>query len=203
MNRISRLEQEQDAQNAKKKNEITAYQPELKGMMNGLRSLDDKMADLVERIEEAEERLFEAEGLGVEVDGRLNDLEVKSEELEEELEALKDDFDDFDDFDGVHRAKQEENHTPKPKESESRVHILNKEEPPSTSKSIKAESPEMANRDDNSTNTTTTITTVILAQSPFLKAFSLKRRLSESNLLEDRQLHPTERSRKLSNELSS
>lgn len=191
------MEQEQDAQNAKKKekkNEITAHEPELKGMMNGLRGLDHKVTELIERMEEAEERLFETERQGMEVDSRLNDLEVKAEELEEELDALKDGFDEEDEEDEVRRAKQqEENHKSKPEELESRVTVPNEsKEPPPAPKTIKTE---MVNQDDI---VNSTITTIILAQPPFPKTFSLKRRLSDSDLLEDRQPHPTERSRGLS-----
>lgn len=203
MNRVSRLEQELDAQNAKRKNEITAYQSELKGVVNGLRGLDDKVAELVERMEEAEERLFGTERLGVEFEVRLNDLEVKSEEHEEELDALKDGYDDYDDDGGdeePRRTKQEENHEPEPKELESRV-VENTDEPkePTTSKPVKAEPPEGKHQDGKENETTTTITTVIVAQPPFLKAYTLKRRLSESCL----ELHPTKKTRNQSDSLSS
>lgn len=204
MNRISRLEQEQDAQNAKKKkHETTAHQPELKGMMNGLRSLDHKMSELVERMEEAEERLFGAERQGMEVDSRLNELEVKSEELEEELDVLKDTFDEEDEEDEIRRAKQEENRMSGLKRLESRAEVPiepPKEQPSSTPKQIKTEPPEVVNQDGSDTNTSTT---VVLAQPPFLKTFSLKRRLSDSDLPEDRQPHPTERSRALTGSFSS
>lgn len=196
------MEQEQDAQNAKKKNEITSHQPELKGMMNGLRGLDDKITELIERMEEAEDRLFGAERQGMEVDSRLNDLEVKSEELEEELDALKDGFDEEDEEDEVCRAKEEENLESKPKALESRVEVLSepKKQPPPASKPIKTE---VVNQDDSVHNAIATTTTVILTQPPFPKTFSLKRRLSDSDLLEGRQPHPTERSRGLSGSLSS
>lgn len=203
MNRISRLEQELDAQNAKKRIETTAYQPELKEMMKGLRGLDSKVVELSERVEEAEERLFGTERLGMEIEGRLNELEVKSEELEEEIDALKDGFDEDDnEEEETHRAKQEEkNHRQEPKELESRVvEILDEptEQPAPRTKTVKTEPLEVEHQDDNKINTTTTIATVILAQPPFLKTFSLKRRLSDSNLLEDRQPHPAKKSRGLS-----
>lgn len=171
-------------------------------MMNGLRSLDHKMSELVERMEEAEERLFGAETQGMDVESRLNELEVKSEELEEELDVLKDSFDEEDEEDEIRRAKQEENRMPEPKRLESRaeIPIEPKEQPSPTSKQIKTEPPEVVNQDDSGTNTSTT---VVLAQPPFLKTFSLKRRLSNSDLLEDRQPHPTERSRVLTGSLSA
>lgn len=182
---------------------MTAYQPEIKGMMNGLRELDNKVNELVERMEEAEERLFGIERLGMEVDGRLNDLEVKTEELEEEVDALKDGFDDEDEEDELYRTKQEESHRPEPKELESRVvEILDepKEQPTPNSKSVKIEPPEVSDEKNNTTtSSTTTITTVILAQPPFLKTFSLKRRLSDSSLLESTQQHPGKKQRGLSN----
>lgn len=203
MNRISRLEQEHDAQNAKKKkkHETSAHQPELKGMMSGLRSLDHKMAELVERMEEAEERLFGTERQGMEIDCRLNELELKSEELEEELGVLKDGFDEEDEEDEVRRAKEEENRMSGLKQLESRPEIPTEpnEQPPSASKQIGTGLIEVVNQDDRSTTTTA----VILAQPPFLKTFSLKRRLSDSDLLGDRQPHPTERSRVLTGGLSA
>lgn len=171
-------------------------------MMNGLRSLDHKMSELVERMEEAEERLFGAERQGMEVDSRLNELEVKSEVLEEELDVLKDSLDEEDEEDEIRRAKQEENRMPELKRLESRAEtpIEPTEQPSSTSKQIKTEPPEVVNQDGSGTNTNTT---VVLAQPPFLKTFSLKRRLSDSDLLEDRQPHPTERTRVLTGSLSS
>lgn len=203
MNRISRLEQERDAQNdkKKKKHETSAHQPELEGMMNGLRSLDHKMAELVERMEEAEERLFGTERQGMEIDCRLNELELKSEELEEELGVLKDGFDEEDEEDEVRRAKEEENRMSELKQLESQPEIPTEpnEQPPSASKQIGTGLIEVVNQDDRSTTTTA----VILAQPPFLKTFSLKRRLSDSDLLGDRQPHPTERSRVLTGGLSA
>lgn len=196
------MEQEQEAQNAKKKNKITSHQPELKGMMNGLRGLDHKVTELIERMEEAEDRLFGTERQGMEVDSRLNDLEVKSEELEEELDALKDGFDEEDEEDEVRRAKEEENRKSKLGALESRVETPTepKEQPPPASKPIKTE---VVNQDGSVHSAVTTTTTVILAQPPFPKTFSLKRRLSDSDLLEGRQPHPMERSRDLSGSLSS
>jgi len=89
MARIARLEERLEAQELERRNQIAADRMNMERLMGGLRELDEKMIDLAERIEEAEERLFGDEGHGVALEARLLDLEGRTEELEEDIEAIK------------------------------------------------------------------------------------------------------------------
>ncbi|PWW73415.1 hypothetical protein C7212DRAFT_366210 [Tuber magnatum] len=89
MARIARLEERLEARELERRNQIAADKINIERLMSGLRELDERMADLGERIEEAEERLFGDEGHGVALEARLYDLEGRTEELEEDIEAIK------------------------------------------------------------------------------------------------------------------
>lgn len=89
MARIARLEERFEAHELERRNQVAADKINLERLIGGLRELDERMIDLAERMEEAEERLFGDEGHGVALEARLHDLEGRTEELEEDIEAIK------------------------------------------------------------------------------------------------------------------
>lgn len=73
MKRISRLEQELEAQRERELKRESQSRPqsgpEMKEIVCGLRGIDEKVDELLERMDEAEERLSGTERIGVEFEG--------------------------------------------------------------------------------------------------------------------------------------
>ncbi|RPB15368.1 hypothetical protein P167DRAFT_563012 [Morchella conica CCBAS932] len=205
MKRISRLEQELEAQRERElKRESQSRSrsgPEMKEVVCGLRGIDEKVDELLERMDEAEERLSGTERIGVEFEGRLNELEVRADEIEDDVTGLvRQDEEDEEDEERERLEKKEtrrnmeiDAESESDSESETGRNAAVKVEPVTATSTGGRIAEKIAEKivDTKAAAAATTaakgaaITTacIILAQPPFNKTFSLKRRSSDSNLL--------------------
>ncbi|KAI5847801.1 hypothetical protein DFP73DRAFT_355116 [Morchella snyderi] len=203
MKRVSRLEQELEVQRELEMKRGSRSRPqselEMKEVVCGLRGIDEKVDELLERVDEAEERLSGAERIGVEFEGRLNELEVRADEIEDDFTGLVRQDEEDEEEEERERLKKEtmknmeieaelESESGSESESETGRNAAVKVEPVTATATGEIMAGGVVDTKAAAAATAAkgaaiTSACIILAQPPFNKTFSLKRRSSDSNLL--------------------